>query len=284
MNAKRTFWLLVTPLLAVSAASAQDVFVHERLTKIWETRPGLKTPESVLYDPAAKVLYVASVNQNPWEKDGNGFISKLALDGGIVALEWVKGLSAPKGMGLANGHLYVTDVDELVEIDPARAAVVKRYGHPAAKNLNDVATSPEGTVFVSDSAGHAIYRLAAGKLEVLLDSDEIAKTNGLLVLGGDLLCGLHTRLVALNLAAKTVKPFVENTGGIDGIAAVGDGTFLISDWVGHVFLVAPGQPIVKLLDTTPKKINAADIAFIAADRTLLVPTFFDDRVVAYRLK
>jgi hypothetical protein len=284
MNVTRTLWLVAAPLLAVSAASAQDVFVHERLTRTWETQPGLRTPESVLYDPSAKVLYVANVNQNPWEKDGNGFISKLALDGGFLALEWVKGLSAPKGMGLANGHLYVTDIDELVEIDPTRAVVVKRYGHPAAKNLNDVATSPDGTVFVSDSAGHAIYRLAGGKLEVLLDSDEIAKTNGLFVLGGDLLCGLHTKLVSLDLATKVVEPFVENTGGIDGIAAVGDGTFLISDWSGHVFLVAPGQPTVKLLDTTPKKINAADIAFIPADRTLLVPTFFDDHVVAYRLK
>jgi hypothetical protein len=65
---------------------------------------------------------------------------------------------------------------------------------------------------------------------------------------------------------------------------VGDGGYVISDWRGNVHLVSPGRPMLKLLDTTPKQINAADIDFIPGERTLLVPTFFDDRVVAYRLK
>jgi DNA-binding beta-propeller fold protein YncE len=284
MNAKRTLCLVATLLFVAGAVSAQEVFVDQRLTKVWETQPGLKTPESVLYDPSGNVIYVSNINDKPWEKDGNGFISKLTPGGELLALEWVKGLSAPKGMGIAGGRLYVTDVDELVEIDLAQARIVKRYGHPAAKNLNDVATAPDGAVFVSDSAGRSIYTLEDGRLEVLLESDAITKTNGLFVLGGSLLCGLPMKLVALDLATKAVTPFVDETGGIDGIAAVGDGSFVISDWRGSVQLVAPGQPSLKLLDTTSKGINAADIDFIPKDRTLLVPTFFDNRVVAYRLK
>jgi hypothetical protein len=50
-----------------------------------------------------------------------------------------------------------------------------------------------------------------------------------------------------------------------------------------VHQIAPGKPILKLLDTTPRKIYAADIDFVVDKKLLLVPTFFDNHVVAYRL-
>ena len=39
----------------------------------------------------------------------------------------------------------------------------------------------------------------------------------------------------------------------------------------------------KLLDTKDQKINAADIGYIESQELLLVPTFFDNRVVAYKV-
>ena len=41
--------------------------------------------------------------------------------------------------------------------------------------------------------------------------------------------------------------------------------------------------MVKLLDTTEKNINSADIGYHAKEDLILVPTFFDNRVVAYRV-
>ncbi|MEM6632711.1 MAG: ATP-binding protein, partial [Bacteroidota bacterium] len=41
------------------------------LKQVWETDTLLRTPESVLFDPEREVIYVANVNMNPWEKDGN---------------------------------------------------------------------------------------------------------------------------------------------------------------------------------------------------------------------
>jgi hypothetical protein len=38
------------------------------------------------------------------------------------------------------------------------------------------------------------------------------------------------------------------------------------------------------MDTTPEKIYAADIEFIAGQHLLLVPTFSDNRVMAYEVK
>ncbi len=49
-----------------------------------KTATGFKFPESVAYDPEAKVLYVGSfggTELKPGEKDNNGYISKASLDG-----------------------------------------------------------------------------------------------------------------------------------------------------------------------------------------------------------
>jgi DNA-binding beta-propeller fold protein YncE len=275
---------LALALLLSSGAAAQEAVQHERLTKLWETKEGLKTPESVLHDPKENVLYVSNVNQGPWEKDGNGFISKLKPNGDFIALKWAAGLHAPKGMGIAGGKLYVSDIDELVEIDLKTAKVTARYPLAGAKQLNDVATGPDGTVYVSDSGGASVYSLKKGKLEPLTETKDLANVNGLLATDAGLMVGLPNDLGRFDLKTKAVKTEVPATGGIDGIVAVGDGSFVITDWVGKMQLVQPGKPSVVLLDTTPKKVNAADIDFIAAEKTLLVPTFFDDKVVAYRLK
>jgi hypothetical protein len=39
-----------------------------------------------------------------------------------------------------------------------------------------------------------------------------------------------------------------------------------------------------LLNTSTEKINAADIKYIPANHLLLVPTFLDNRVMAYEIK
>jgi hypothetical protein len=275
---------LVFSLLLASGATAQEAVQHERLTKLWETKEGLKTPESVLHDPKADVLYVSNVNEKPWEKDGNGFISKLSPKGEFIAVKWAAGLSAPKGMGIARGKLYVADIDELVEIDLTTAKVTARYSAVGAKELNDVATSAEGAVYVSDSGGPSVFTLKKGKLEPLTATEALAKVNGLLVTEAGLVVGQHDKLSTFDLETKALMTVAAEIGGIDGIVAVGDGSFVISDWAGKVQLVQSGKPAVVLLDTTPNEANAADIDFIAAEKTLLVPTFFDNKVVAYRLK
>src|SRR5688572_13044991 len=64
------------------------------LTLKWETDTLLTTCESVIYDKERDVLYVANINGAPDGKDGNGFISKVSLDGKITEAQWVKGMDA----------------------------------------------------------------------------------------------------------------------------------------------------------------------------------------------
>src|SRR5262245_38244264 len=67
----------------------------------------MRTPESVYLDEGSGYLFVSQINGQPGEKDGNGRISKLGLDGSVVAADWVTGLNAPKGLRSYGGTLWV---------------------------------------------------------------------------------------------------------------------------------------------------------------------------------
>lgn len=267
-----------------TSLNAQNKFQHERLITVWETKSDLKTPESLVYDRDNDILYVSNVNSKPWEKDNNGFISKMNLKGDIIEANWIKGLSAPKGMGIYKDKLYVTDIDELIEIDTKKGEITQRYPVAGSKKLNDITVDKSGTVYFSDNGDAAIYSFKKGKVELFLKSAELGNINGLFVQGTTLFAGLGNKVVTIDTETKALKNFVENTSNIDGIVATGKGTYLISDWTGHVYEIKEGQKPVLLLDTTPLQINAADIEFVEKENILLVPTFFKDNVVAYKVK
>ncbi|MBW1673776.1 MAG: hypothetical protein JRJ45_09065, partial [Deltaproteobacteria bacterium] len=71
-----------------------------KVDKQWQTKKELRVPESVLYDESRNVLYVSNINGKSAEKNGQGFISKVSLDGKIEVLKWATGLHAPKGSAI----------------------------------------------------------------------------------------------------------------------------------------------------------------------------------------
>lgn len=264
--------------------TAQQAFVSDKLTKTWETPATLKVPESVYFDSVRQVIYVSNVAGSPTDKDGIGFISKISPDGKILELEWVTGLNAPKGMGLSGGYLYVSDINRIVKISIASGKIAGQVEITGSQFLNDIATDKNGNVYVSDMNGNAIYIIKKDKYELFLKSEKITGVNGLYVAGEQLLAGLEDRIVSINLNTREIKDFIINTGGIDGLVPDGLGNYLISDWLGNVHLVNQKKEKIKLLDTTPVNMNAADIDFVTVKKLLLVPTFSDNRVVAYELK
>src|SRR5687768_11743717 len=88
-------------LMYASASMAQQ----HQLVKLWETDSILKVPESVLYHPETKTLFVSNIDGKPAEKDSQGSIAKVSLDGKKVDNSWATGLNAPKGMGIHNNTL-----------------------------------------------------------------------------------------------------------------------------------------------------------------------------------
>src|SRR5688500_2423506 len=109
-NMKKLFngILFSATLLFASCAHSQT----HQLVKLWETDSILKVPESVLYHAETNALYVSNIDGKPGEKDSRGSIAKVSVDGKKIDNNWVTSLSAPKGMGIFNNVLYVSDVDE----------------------------------------------------------------------------------------------------------------------------------------------------------------------------
>ncbi len=254
------------------------------LTKKWETEPVLTTCESVIYDEANDVLYVSNINGGPDQKDGNGFISKVSLDGKVTEAQWIKGIDAPKGLGISNGKLYVTDIDRVHEIDIAKGKIVKTYPVKGAKFLNDIATDNAGKVYVSDSGGGTIYVIENGKLSTFMEN--LAGPNGLYVdSNGQLLTVLWDGKTfnTIDPASKQITAKTDSIENGDGIEALGDGSYLVSSWNGVVHYISPEWTETTVMDTRADSVSSADIEYIQSKKLLLVPTFFKNKVVAYEV-
>jgi sugar lactone lactonase YvrE len=282
---KTIFFYAVMLCFFTNSGISQDdkIFQSDKLVNKWETPPELLVPESVCFDPAGNVLYVTDINGKPAEKDGNGFISKLSIDGKILELRWMTGLNAPKGMGIYNGNLFVTDIDRVAEIDITNKKIIKFYDFPDARFLNDIAIDQKGAVYISDMMSARIYRIYEDKTDIWLDDEILTGPNGLFVDGNQLLIGCG-KIVRAGTDDKKITAWIDNTGNIDGLEGTGDGRYLFSDWQGNVYLVGTDKKMEKILNTSSEGINAADIEFIPSGKLLLVPTFNDNRVMAYELK
>ncbi len=254
-----------------------------KLEKVWMTDTLLKTPESVFYDSINNMLYVSNINRPAGP--GNGFISRVGTDGKIIDLKWITGLKAPKGMAMLDNHIFVADVDELVEIDVVKGEIVQHYPADGASMLNDVAADGMGSVYVSDSDSTFIYRLKNGVLDLWV-SEGPDHPNGLYVDGDRILvaCDGSSTLKSLDINTKKLTLITSNIGHGDGIANPRiPGYWLVSDWSGEIFMVYPDDHKVSLLNTKSEKINSADIFFMPPEDLVLVPTFFHNTVTAYKL-
>ncbi len=254
----------------------------------WATDRVMRTPESVLYDVERDVLYVSNINGSPMGKDGNGFISRLSTNGDILTLEWVTGLNAPKGAAIIGNAFFVTDIDELVEIDIESGGVVGRYPVWGSIFLNDVAADGSGNIYISDSSeeNSVIYRFDGTAVTEWLRGDEISMPNGLCMDGGYLLVGNSGdgSIKRVDLATRSIERVATVGSGIDGLRRYGDQGYVVSDWKGTTSLVLKGEERIELLNTADAKINAADLEFLSEGGLLVIPTFYDDRVVAYTIE
>lgn len=276
--------LAAVVFLAVTAPPAAKA---QRLFRQWVTEAVFETPESVCWDEEREILYVSNIAGKSNEKNGRGFISRLSLKGEVKKLRWITGLDAPKGMGVYRGRLYVADIDHLVEIDIRSDRVVRRHPAEGAVFLNDVAVDGQGRVYVSDSSADnsVIYRLEGDTLSLWVRDPALRSPNGLCVDGGRLVVGNSGdgTLKSIALADGTVHDLVAVGSPIDGVRIDRRGNYLVSDWSGRTLLIEPSGMITILLDTTARKINAADIEFIPGEDLLLIPTFHDNRVFAGRI-
>lgn len=262
-----------------------DLVDAYQLEQVWATEAILKTPESVIHDEERDVLYVSNVNENPWEKDNNGFISKVSTSGKIIELEWVAGFSGPKGMAILNDQLFVADLDEVGIIDIDNGELINKIKIDGASGLNDITPGGSNKLYISDSNEGKLYQYVDGEISIFHD-DTPGRPNGLYVDQNKLLVAFSKATVFasydLNSLEKTI--LAKEIGSGDGITPTNEkDTYLVSDWQGEVFVINLKGEKKSLLKTKDQEKNTADIWFIKDQNLVLVPTFFDNRVVAYKL-
>lgn len=279
---------------AVALLLAGSGIASAEPSKLWEASGGFARPESAVADAQAGAIYVSNVAGGSGDKDGNGYISKLTLDGKVTTEKWITGLDAPKGLALVGNKLYVADLAQLVEIDTAKGAIAKRYEAPGAKVLNGIAADREGRIYVTDWPGNAIWRLDNGTFEKWLESAELRNPNGILVDGdklavaawGTMDADFSTKtpgnLLTVSLADKSIANLGSGTpvGNLDGLKAFDADSFIVTDWVaGKIFQISRTGEAKELLALTQ---GTADLYFNQETRTAIIPIMVDGKVVAYK--
>lgn len=284
-----SFSSLVLPIALLLTSCSGGLLTSRapvRLTQVWASDNTLRTPESVVFDRERNVLYVSNINQsNKDRKDGDGFISRLTPNGEVDQLYWVTGLNDPKGIALQNNILYVADIDEIVAIATQTGSILARHKVDKAQMLNDVTIDNAGNVYVSDSQRGAIYLFRNGRVSHWLDTKR-ERPNGLLYDNNRLIvASINTGLVRfLDIERKEFDNWTDRIPSADGIARVGTEGYLVSNWNGEIYFVNIAGRNWKVLDTKNNKVNAADIYYNEELGLLYVPTFYDNRVVAYRVE
>lgn len=282
---------VATLALAAACGAAQAGEVQ----KLWEL-DGLAQPESAAFDASGGVIYVSEVGGDMRAKDGDGKISKISPEGKVVQSGWVKGgLNAPKGIALSGGRLYVADIDELVEIDIASAKITARHKAEGAKFLNDVTADGAGRVFVSDTGTNTIWALESGRLKVWLANDRLNGPNGMAIEGDTMIIASFGKppkegepkamgwLLEAPLSGDSTRNLGDGTpvGWLDGLAALGGGKYLVTDYIGGGLMTIDADGKVDKLAELGA--GAADLAFDPATRTAFVPQNRQGKLIAYKL-
>jgi len=266
------------------------------LVPAWQTKAIFEQPESIAFDAKKKQLYVSNIKGNPTEADGNGYISSLSLEGKVLEHHWLEGLNAPKGLTVVGNNLYIADINELVVVDIKNRKITQRYSAPQAKFLNDIAADKNGNIYVSAFLTNTVYRLADGKFETWLQSDELEVPNGLLVENNQLLVaswGVMTdgfatevagHLKTINLENKQIHSLGDKTpaGNLDGLVSDGNGNYLVTDWMaGKLLHIAPTGFSTTLLALEQ---GSADHIVVHEQGLIIIPMMLSGNVLAYQIK
>jgi sugar lactone lactonase YvrE len=273
-------------------------------TKLGEAT-GVKTPESVRYDPELDVYYVSNVNGNPSQHDNNGFIAVLRADSmGAPLKVLVAGgkngvtLDAPKGLALSGDTLWVADINHVRAFNRRTGAKLADIDLTSqhATFLNDVAIGGNGAVYVTDTGiafddkgamSHPgtdqIFKISGGrataiKADSLYSPNGIAwdKANGRFILGGFAGKGVQ----AWKEGDKQPTTIAQGAGQYDGVEVLSDGRILVSSWADSTVNVVQNGAMSKLVTGVS---GPADIGVDTKRNVLAVPRFNDDKVEFYKI-
>ena len=241
-------------LLALQLAFAPALLAKELKVISDKTVTGFGHVESVAYDPKGKVLYTSDFGPalKPADKDGQGKITKVSLDGKILADGFIKPagnvMNKPKGIWIAGNRLWVTDIDSVWVFD-LKSKEGKKLPLPGIIFANDP-TVMGGALYVSDNRADQLFRVEPAdflkskkppKITVVFKGKGVFP-NGLYPgKGGTLLmAGFEGKdkpqAIYAMAPGKDPVALSDKIGMLDGIYQMKNGDILATDWVsGSLF-------------------------------------------------
>jgi len=297
----RSFLILAALLIGAGCAPVEDPATPETpeastspvLEEAWRITEGFDRPESVVYDAQRDILYVSSIRGSANAQDGDGFLSRVSPDGEMLDAEWVTGLDGPKGLALNGDRLFVSDIDELVEVDVTTGEITNRYPIEGALFLNDVALDASGSVFVTDTQTHRIHQLVDGQIELWMEGESVQSPNGITFVDGQMLLAAADSASDDSGTARYVRQVNPETqelsmmsatvpeGSIDAIEADGRGGYFVSYWAeARVMHASAGTEATVVAEETE---GTADLDYVADREMLYLPVMMEGQLVAYRV-
>ena len=262
------------------------------------TVEGFSSPESTIVNKSD--LYVSNVGKElkPTLKDGDGFISKLDINGKIKELHFIDGLDAPKGMGIIGNTLFVADINTLRGFDLQTKKEVFNVVFEGVNFLNDITVKDSNTLFIGASDTSAIYEvnIASKSYKKLMD---FTVTNGLFYEDGILYAAQlgSTTQNMFDGKGKLYKIDLKDNnkltqlgtfeGVLDGVTKVGNKVY-VSDW-GN----AKKTGIIRVYDLKTKKesvleaelfMGAADFWIDEKSKKIFMPQMIGSKVTIFDLK
>jgi hypothetical protein len=262
------------------------------------TIEGFSSPESTIVNK--NDLYVSNVGKElkPTLKDGDGFISKLGVNGKVQDLHFIDGLDAPKGMGIVGNTLFVADIDTLRGFDLQTKKEVFNVVFEGVNFLNDITIKDSNTLFIGASDTSAIYEVDISKksYKKLMD---FTVTNGLFYEDGILYAAQlgSTTQNMFDGKGKLYQIDLKNNnkltqlgtfeGVLDGVHKLGNKVY-VSDW-GN----AKKTGIIRVYDLQTKKesvleaelfMGAADFWIDKKSKKVFMPQMIGNKVSIFDLK
>ena len=210
---------------------------------------GFAFPESVGCDPHGKALYVSQFGGSelkPAEKDGNGRISKLSLDGKLLESRFLPDpgdvLNKPKGIWIRGNRLWVTDIDSVWIFD-LKTRHGRKLALPGVQFANDPAIKGNA-LYISDNRSDQLVRVEPAdflnarikpRITVVFSGKGVnpngvypANDGSLLVVGFK--SDKEPKGIYSVNAKGEIKDLAKDIGRLDGVYQMKDGTVLATDW------------------------------------------------------
>ncbi len=241
--------------------------------------------ESLSYDADRDLIVSVNAGMAQELVPNDGYVSLVNPDGSAHTLKWIGAtrngltLNHPLGSDIANGMLYVVDIDTVRWFDMKTGEPKGNVQVPGVIRFNDLEVAADGTMYATqtgtpqDATSWKVYKITPqGQSSAVITGAPLNMPNGIAF-------DLKGNLVVVNIGNNEVLTFspdgklitTENAvdPGNDGIVVTADGTKYVSSVrQGTVSRIRPGQKAEIVASGIP---SAASMAYDSKRNRLLIP-------------